>query len=136
MTIAPDYRLSLSLLALSVPLLFWHLWVGVPAVLFAIFLVIQTALIRLTFTDTSLEVYRSGIQIRSFPYRDWLHWQIYFPSLPILFYFWEVNSIHFLPILFDPMQLKSCLESHITLPPSPSSSYDQADGLNINTRSQ
>jgi hypothetical protein len=30
--------------------------------------------------------------------------------VPILFYFKEINSIHFLPILFDRKMLQTCLE--------------------------
>ncbi|HBB34665.1 MAG TPA: DUF3119 domain-containing protein, partial [Cyanobacteria bacterium UBA9273] len=38
------------------------------------------------------------------------NWRIFWPQLPILFYFKEIKSIHFLPILFDPKQLNTCLE--------------------------
>jgi len=43
--------------------------------------------------------------IRRFP-QEWQNWQIFWPGVPILFYFKEVKSIHFLPILFDPKTLK------------------------------
>ena len=113
MTLKPDYRLSAALLVLSVPLLFWQMGVGIPIALFALFLGIQTALIRLTFTETTLEVYRGTTLIRSFPYADWLNWEIYLPDLPVLFYFREVKSIHFLPMLFHPGELRHCLEQYV-----------------------
>jgi hypothetical protein len=37
----------------------------------------------------------------------------------VLFYFREVSSIHFLPILFSPSQLRSCLERHCSQGNSP-----------------
>ena len=74
------------------------------------FLLLQSALLRLQYTSTNLDVYRSGKIIRSFPYSEWSHWEIFWQPIPILFYFREVNSIHFLPILFDPKMLRVLLE--------------------------
>jgi len=73
---------------------------------------LQTVIIRLSFTGTALEVYRSEQRIRRFPYSEWSNWKIFWEPVPILFYFREVNSIHFLPILFDPKMLRQCLEQH------------------------
>lgn len=70
----------------------------------------QTATIRLQFTENALDVYRSGTLIRRFPYQEWLNWRIFWSPVPILFYFREVKSIHFLPVLFDPKMLQTCLE--------------------------
>lgn len=70
----------------------------------------QTATISLRFTDSALDVYRSERLIRRFPYQEWQNWRIFWPSVPILFYFKEVKSIHFLPIVFDPKMLQACLE--------------------------
>jgi len=73
---------------------------------------IQAVLIKLKFTDKTLEVYRGEKLIRSFPYSQWQNWEIYWQPLPVLFYFKEVNSIHFLPIIFDAKTLKICLENY------------------------
>jgi len=108
--LAPNYRIPLFLVILSLPLLFLQVWLGIIFSLLGLFLMFQTTRIRLQFTPTSLDVYLSGQQIRSFPYQEWQNWRIFWNRVPILFYFKEVNSIHFLPILFDPKTLKSCLE--------------------------
>jgi Protein of unknown function (DUF3119) len=105
----PSYRLPLGLAIAALPLTLLSIWAFLPILLFAIFLGIQAATLRLHFTGTSLEIYRGQTQIRIFPYSDWYHWEIYWPVVPILFYFREVNSIHFLPVLFDPAALAQCL---------------------------
>ncbi|MGB0564450.1 MAG: DUF3119 family protein [Spirulinaceae cyanobacterium] len=111
--LAPSYVLPAVIFLGGLPLVFLNRWLGGTVSLFGIFLLIQAATIRLRFSDSSLEVYRSGMQIRDFPYSDWQNWRIYFPALPILFYFKEVNSIHFLPILFDPKALESVCKDKI-----------------------
>ncbi len=108
--LTPKYGIPLVLLIGAVPLLVVQPWIGLVVEVFALFLVYQTATIRLQFTDTALEVYRSGNLIRRFPYQEWLNWEIFWPPVPILFYFREVKSIHFLPVLFDPKMLQQCLE--------------------------
>lgn len=108
--LAPSYTLSLALVALAIPLLFVQIWVSGAIALFGLFLLIQTVTLRLLFTDTALDVYRGETIIRQFPYQEWQNWRIFWPQVPILFYFKEINSIHFLPILFDPKMLKVCLE--------------------------
>ncbi|MDG2990609.1 DUF3119 family protein [Candidatus Synechococcus calcipolaris G9] len=108
--LAPSFRIPLGLAIASVPLVWFNVWLGLPIFLFSVFLGIQAATLRLEFTATDLDVYRGSTQIRQFPYRQWQHWQIFWTAVPILFYFREVNSIHFLPILFDPVQLLSCLQ--------------------------
>ncbi|MEB3882436.1 DUF3119 family protein [Lyngbya sp. CCY1209] len=106
----PSYAIPLVLVLGSIPLFLVQKWVALPVSLFGLFLTLQTATIRLQFTPTDLDVCRSGKLIRRFPYREWLNWEIFWPPVPILFYFREVNSIHFLPVLFDPKMLRSCLE--------------------------
>jgi hypothetical protein len=105
----PSYRLPIGLAIAATPLTLLSLWAALPIILFAIFLGIQATILRLHFTSTDLEIYRGQTQIRTFPYADWYHWEIYWPAVPILFYFREVNSIHFLPVLFDPAALAQCL---------------------------
>lgn len=110
--LAPNYKIPLVLVGLSVPILLIQPWIGVIFSLFGLFLMIQTATIRLQFTETALDVYRSGNLIRQFPYQDWQNWEIFWTKVPILFYFKEVKSIHFLPIIFDAKMLRTCLEKY------------------------
>jgi hypothetical protein len=110
--LSPDYKIALAIIAATIPLVWLQIWVALAVGLFGLFLLVQTALIRLRFTATALEVYRSGSEIRRFPYAEWEEWQIFWQPIPILFYFREVNSIHFLPMLFDARQLRNCLEQH------------------------
>ncbi len=110
--LSPSYKIPIVLILLALPLTFWQPWVGIPLTLFGLFLLFQTVAIRLQFTNSSLDVYRSGQLIRTFPYGEWQDWQIFWDKMPILFYFKEVKSIHFLPIIFDPKNLKTCLEHY------------------------
>lgn len=108
--LSPSYTLPLVLVAAALPMLLVQAWVSVAIALFGVFLLFQAITIRLQFTATALDVYRSDTLIRRFPYQEWQNWRIFWPAVPILFYFKEVKSIHFLPILFDPKMLKTCLE--------------------------
>ncbi|MBD1927949.1 DUF3119 family protein [Trichocoleus sp. FACHB-90] len=108
--LSPSYTLPLGLLVVAVPLLLFSPWVASAIAIFGLFLVFQAATIRLQFTPTALDVYRSDKMIRRFPYQEWQNWKIFWTPVPILFYFKEVNSIHFLPMLFDPKMLRTCLE--------------------------
>lgn len=111
----PSYNIPLILVVAALPVGFLQIWVGLAIALFALFLMFQTVNIRLQFTETALDVYRSGDRIRSFPYSEWENWKIFWPPVPILFYFKEINSIHFLPIIFDPKMLQTCLEERCPL---------------------
>ncbi|MBD2041964.1 DUF3119 family protein [Microcoleus sp. FACHB-672] len=108
--LAPSYTLPLVLVFAALPLLLVQLWVASVIAIFGLFLMFQALTIRLRFTETALDVYRSEKLIRSFPYQEWQNWRIFWPAVPILFYFKEVKSIHFLPVLFDPKMLQTCLE--------------------------
>ncbi len=88
-------------------------WLTAVVILFAVFLAIQAATLRLQFTATDLEVWRGSQPIRCFPYADWQSWIVFWPPVPILFYFKEVNSIHFLPMLFDARTLQAQLNTHV-----------------------
>ncbi|MGF1514422.1 MAG: DUF3119 family protein [Elainellaceae cyanobacterium] len=110
--LSPSYSLPIGLGLLALPLLLVSPWLSVAIALFACFLLVQAATLRLTFTASNLDIYRSDSLIRRFPYADWQSWRIFWRPVPILFYFKEVNSIHFLPILFDPDELRGALESH------------------------
>jgi Protein of unknown function (DUF3119) len=110
--IAPSYNIPLVLIAAIIPLVWLQIWVAAAVGIFGLFLLVQTALIRLQFTATALVVWRSGKEIRSFPYAEWQEWEIFWSPLPVLFYFREVKSIHFLPVLFEPQELRACLEKY------------------------
>ena len=110
--LAPNYKIPLALIAIAIAMSFISIWVGGIIALLGLFLTVQTALIRLQFSDRALLVLRSGRVIKTFPYSDWLNWEIFWSSVPILFYFREVNSIHFLPIIFNSKTLVDCLNKH------------------------
>ena len=89
-------------------------WIAAAVVvLFGCFLMLQTALLRLRFEAEALVVTRSGDEIRRFPYSDWMGWRVFWPAVPVLFYFREVKSIHFLPMLFDANALSEQLTTRI-----------------------
>ena len=113
--LAPSYKIPLVLIIAALPLAFVQKWVSLAIAILGVFLLIQTLTIRLRFTETALEVYRSDKLLRNFPYQDWLNWEIFWSPIPILFYFREIKSIHFLPIIFDPKMLRSCLENNCPL---------------------
>ncbi|CCH67989.1 Glycerol dehydrogenase and related enzymes [Richelia intracellularis HH01] len=96
----------------AIPSFFLQLWIGGVLALLSLFLLFQALTVRLQFTPTDLDIYRGKIIIRRFPYQEWQNWRIFWYPVPILFYFKEIKSIHFLPILFDPTTLKECLEQH------------------------
>ncbi len=107
----PSFILPTGLAALSIPLLGWNLLAGLLLATFSAFLTIQAATLRLQFTATDFDIYRGETLIRRFPYKDWENWDIFWYYFPTLFYFKEVKSLHFLPILFDPKLLRACLEA-------------------------
>jgi hypothetical protein len=111
----PSFVIPVTLVLLAVPLLLLNLWLGSAIAIFGLFLLFQTATLRLIFTATDLDIYRSETLIRRFPYQDWQKARIFWPFFPVLFYFREVKSIHFLPILFDAKTLQTCLEKHLPL---------------------
>ena len=110
--LAPSFRVPIGLGAIALALGFINVWVGLPVGVLAFFLAIQAAWLRVHFTATAFDLYRGQALIRSFPYDQWIHWEIFWFPVPILLYFKEIRSIHFLPILFDPQQLKQSLQNH------------------------
>ena len=113
--LAPSYALPIALVLLAIPLLLVQKWVGLAVSLFGLFLLFQAATLRLCFTETDLDIHRGETLIRRFPYADWQTWRIFWSPVPILFYFRETKSIHFLPMLFDPKALRDCLEARFPL---------------------
>jgi hypothetical protein len=114
--LAPSYTLPLVLVLVGLPLVLVQLWVGLAIALFGLFLLFQAISLRLKFTLTDLDIYRGETLIRRFPYQDWQNWEIFWSPVPILFYFKEVKSIHFLPIIFDSKMLRTCLEQRFPKP--------------------
>jgi Protein of unknown function (DUF3119) len=106
----PSYNIPVVLVLAAIPVLIVQPWVGFVLALFGLFLMFQALTLRLQFTTTDLDIYRGEKLIRRFPYQEWQNWRIFWNGVPILFYFKEIKSIHFLPILFDPNTLKTCLE--------------------------
>ena len=113
--LTPSYKIPLVLIVAALPFVVVQKWVSLAIALLGIFLLIQTLTIRLKFTERALEVYRLEKLLRNFPYQDWLNWKIFWSPIPILFYFREIKSIHFLPIIFDPEMLQTCLENNFPL---------------------
>ena len=69
-------------------------------------------------------MWQNGRELRRFPYDQWLTWRLFAPWLPGLLYFRETQSIHFLPILFSPKQLREQLELRVGALEVPASSAD------------
>lgn len=118
-TLAPRYWVPLGVVALglaALPLqLLWApaLWLSLVLSLFGLFLLLQSALLRLTFSADALLVARQQTLLRRFPYSDWLGWTLFWPGLPVLFYFRERKSIHLLPMLFDATALRQQLQMRL-----------------------
>jgi hypothetical protein len=106
----PSYAIPIVLVLAAIPLWFVNAWMSGTIALFGAFLLFQAATLRLRFTPVALEVYRGEQMIRCFPYQEWQNWRIFWLGIPILLYFKEVKSIHFLPVLFDAKMLRICLE--------------------------
>ena len=121
--LAPSYKIPVILVLMAIAIFIIQPWASLPVALLGLFLLLQTVTIRLKFTPTSLEVYRSDKCLRSFPYSEWQNWEIFWQPVPTLFYFKEVKSIHFLPIIFGPQTLTNCLERFCPL------EQIKADGL-------
>lgn len=126
-TLKPSYNIPIALIlgglgwgSLAL-VMFGKVQLAIAGVLliFGLFLLYQATALRLIFTDTDLDIYRGEKLIRRFPYAEWEIWDIFWSPVPILFYFREVNSIHFLPILFSPEALRSQLEQHLPTKAAP-----------------
>lgn len=104
--------LGLSALAL-LPLWGGALWLALVVSLFGLFLLLQAVLLRLEFSADALLVWRQQSLLRRFPYEAWLGWRLFWPGLPMLFYFRERQSIHLLPVLFDAATLQAQLEQRL-----------------------
>lgn len=92
-------------------------WPGLVLAVFGLFLLLQTSLLRLEFGEADLLVWRQQTLLRRFPYGEWLEWKIFWPALPVLFYFREQRSIHLLPVLFDATGLREQLVQRLGAQP-------------------
>ena len=127
--LAPSFGVPLGVILLGLACLGLRpLWGGAPwlslgVVVLGLFLLLQTWLLRLEFAADALLVWRQQTLLRRFPYADWLSWRIFWPAVPVLFYFREQRSIHLLPVLFDAATLREQLDQHLsrltTAEPSP-----------------
>ena len=112
----PRFWVPLGVLLLAAASLgLWPLWGGVVWLalgtgVMGLFLLLQTALLRLRFAPEALLVARRDTVIRRFPYDAWIGWRVWWPALPVLFYFREEKSLHLLPMLFDATALRQQLE--------------------------
>ena len=108
-TISPSFQLPIILLILSFMLLFLNIgyWPTILFSAFSLFLLLQSFTLRIKITDEDFVVLQLGKEIRTFPFKNWISWKFFFPIIPGIFYFREKSSPHLLPILFDPVQLKS-----------------------------
>ncbi|MCP9886803.1 DUF3119 family protein [Cyanobium sp. ATX 6A2] len=104
--------LGLACLAL-LPLWSGALWLALAVSLLGLFLMLQTALLRLEFSGNALLVRRGGEELRRFPYEAWLGWRLFWPGLPVVLYFRERQSIHLLPVLFNAASLRQQLQSRL-----------------------
>jgi hypothetical protein len=120
--LCPRYWVPLGVLVLAAgcvglrPLWGGVLWLALATGVMGLFLLLQTALLRLRFAPEALLVSRRDTVIRRFPYDAWIGWRVWWPALPVLFYFREEKSLHLLPMLFDATSLREQLDQR--LPPS------------------
>ncbi|MCT0198306.1 DUF3119 family protein [Synechococcus sp. CS-1325] len=91
-------------------------WLAGGVGVLGLFLLLQTALLRLQFGEEDLLVWRGNSLLRRFPYQEWLGWTLFWWPLPVLFYFREQRSIHLLPVLFDATALRQQLDLHLSAP--------------------
>jgi hypothetical protein len=129
-TISPRAWVATGVLIISIVSGIIYVPAGLVLAIFSIFLFIQTAILQLTFSADALLVTRRSwgapaVEIKRFPYKEWQYWQIFWPRFPVLFYFREINSIHFLPMLFNANQLQSELKQRI----GPSGKVDIAEAI-------
>ncbi|MCP9792136.1 DUF3119 family protein [Vulcanococcus limneticus] len=92
-------------------------WLALLVSLFGLFLLLQSQLLRLQFSEDALLVWRQQSLLRRFPYVEWLGWKLFWGPLPVLFYFREQRSIHLLPVLFDATTLRAQLTQRLSALP-------------------
>ena len=119
LTLEPRYGVPIGVVLLGaaclalLPLWGGARWLALGVAGFGLLLALQTAQLRLQFADAELVVRRNTSVIRRFPYAAWLGWRLFWPAVPVLFFFREERSIHLLPMLFDARALRERLEHHL-----------------------
>ena len=115
--ISPAFQLPITLIILSFMLLFLNIgyWPTIVSGSFSFFLLLQTFTLRIKITNEAFVVLQLGKEIRTFPFKNWISWKLFFPIIPVIFYFREKSSPHLLPILFNPEQLKNELLKKVEL---------------------
>ncbi len=110
--LTPEHRLPLLIIFLGFTFLPLPLnsWIAVLIIVFGLFLLLQSFILRLEFTPNDLVVWQLNRELRRFPFKNWLAWRLLLPKLPGLLYFRETASPHLLPILFDPIALENQLK--------------------------
>ena len=114
-TISPSFQLPLILIALSFSLLFLNIgtYPTIISASFSCFLLLQAFTLRIKISQDDFIVLQLGKEIRRFPFKNWLTWKLFLPSLPGIFYFREKSSPHLLPILFNAEQLRNQLKDKV-----------------------
>ena len=114
-TISPSFQLPLILIALSFLLLFLNIgtYPTIISASFSFFLLLQAFTLRIKISQDDFIVLQLGKEIRRFPFKNWLTWKLFLPTLPGIFYFREKSSPHLLPILFNPEQLRDQLKDKV-----------------------
>ena len=115
--ISPSFQLPIILIVLSFMLLFLNIG-SLPTIVsasFSFFLLLQSFTLRIKITNEAFVVLQLGKEIRTFPFKNWISWKLFFPMIPVIFYFREKSSPHLLPILFNPEQLKNELLKKVEL---------------------
>jgi hypothetical protein len=115
--LAPRPWLPLAVVALGIACLLLNVWAALVVSLLGLFLLLQSQLLRLQFSDEALLVWSGNTVLRRFPYSEWLGWKLFWGPVPVLFYFREQRSIHLLPVLFDATALREQLNSHVSVQP-------------------
>jgi hypothetical protein len=115
--LAPRPWLPLAVVALGIACLLLNVWAALVVSLLGLFLLLQSQLLRLQFSDEALLVWSGNQVLRRFPYSEWLGWTLFWGPVPVLFYFREQRSIHLLPVLFDATALREQLNSHVSVQP-------------------
>jgi hypothetical protein len=115
--LAPRPWVPLGVVALGLACLALSPWAALALSLFGLFLLLQSQLLRLQFTQEALLVWRGATVLRRFPYSEWLGWKVFWGPLPVLFYFREQRSIHLLPVLFDATSLREQLHQRLSALP-------------------
>jgi hypothetical protein len=115
--LAPRPWVPLGVVALGLACLALNPWAALALSLFGLFLLLQSQLLRLQFTQEALLVWRGDTVLRRFPYSEWLGWKLFWGPLPVLFYFREQRSIHLLPVLFDATSLREQLHQRLSALP-------------------